>query len=108
MKGRFPRLKKMLADGGYRGQKLIDEARKKLNAEFSVVLRPDESEANHGLSSSTNCLLDASMAALLLAVETLANDWKMRITDAKTAFLHPDGAKNRVCTEWTCRTGILL
>lgn len=43
MKGRFPRLKKMLADGGYRGQKLIDEAKRKLGIEFSVVLRPDES-----------------------------------------------------------------
>lgn len=42
MKGRFPRLKKMLADGGYRGQKLIDEAKRKLGIEFSVVLRPDE------------------------------------------------------------------
>lgn len=39
----IPRLKKMLADGGYRGQKLIDEAKRKLGIEFSVVLRPDES-----------------------------------------------------------------
>lgn len=43
MRGRFPRLRKMLADGGYRGQKLIDAAKAKLGAEFSVVLRPDES-----------------------------------------------------------------
>ena len=43
MRGSFPRLKKLLADGGYKGQKLIDEARQKLNAEFTVVLRPDES-----------------------------------------------------------------
>ena len=40
MRGSFPRLKKILADGGYKGQKLIDEAKEKLNAEFSVVLRP--------------------------------------------------------------------
>lgn len=43
MRGCYPRLKKILADGGYKGQKLIDAARKKLGAEFSVVLRPDQS-----------------------------------------------------------------
>ena len=43
MRGCFPRLKKILADGGYKGQKLIDAVRKKLGAEFTVVLRPDES-----------------------------------------------------------------
>ena len=43
MKGCFPRLKKILADGGYKGQKLIDAARQKLGADFTVVLRPDES-----------------------------------------------------------------
>ena len=43
MRGCFPRLKKILADGGYKGQKLIDDARTKLGAEFKVVLRPDES-----------------------------------------------------------------
>ena len=43
MKGCFPRLKKMLADGGYKGQKLSDTVRQKLGAELSVVLRPDES-----------------------------------------------------------------
>ena len=43
MKGCFPRLKKMLADGGYKGQKLVDAVRQKLGAEFTVVLRPDES-----------------------------------------------------------------
>ena len=43
MRGNFPRLKKILADGGYKGQKLIDDARTKLGAEFKVVLRPDES-----------------------------------------------------------------
>lgn len=43
IKGSFPRLKKILADGGYKGQKLVDTARQKLGAEFSVVLRPDES-----------------------------------------------------------------
>mgnify|MGYP004526569793 FL=1 len=41
MKGSFPRLKKMLADGGYKGQKLADTIRQKLGAEFTVVLRPD-------------------------------------------------------------------
>ena len=43
MQGCFPRLKKILADGGYKGQKLIDAVRQKLGAEFTVVLRPDES-----------------------------------------------------------------
>ena len=43
MRGNFPRLKKILADGGYKGQKLIDDARTKLGAEFKVVLRPYES-----------------------------------------------------------------
>lgn len=43
MRGCYPRLKKILADGGYKGQKLIDAARQKLGAEFSVVLRPDQS-----------------------------------------------------------------
>ena len=43
MRGCFPRLKKILADGGYMGQKLIDAVRQKLGAEFTVVLRPDES-----------------------------------------------------------------
>ena len=43
MKGCFPRLKKMLADGGYKGQKLSDTVRQKLDAELTVVLRPDES-----------------------------------------------------------------
>lgn len=41
MKGSFPRLKKMLADGGYKVQKLADTIRQKLGAEFTVVLRPD-------------------------------------------------------------------
>lgn len=43
MRGCYPRLKKILADGGYKGQKLIDAARQKLAAEFKVVLRPDQS-----------------------------------------------------------------
>jgi len=43
MKGCVPRLKKMLADGGYKGQKLSDTVRQKLGAELTVVLRPDES-----------------------------------------------------------------
>jgi len=40
---KFPRLKKILADGGYRGDKLKETARKKLGCQFEVVLRPDES-----------------------------------------------------------------
>ena len=32
-----------MADGGYKGQKLIDTVKQKLGAEFTVVLRPDES-----------------------------------------------------------------
>ena len=44
MKGCFPRLKKMLADGGYKGQKLADTVRQKFGAELTVVLRPDESQ----------------------------------------------------------------
>ena len=43
MKGCFPRLKKILADGGYMGQKLIEAVKQKLGAEFTVVLRPNES-----------------------------------------------------------------
>ena len=43
MQGCFPRMKKILADGGYKGQKLIDTVKQKLGAEFTVVLRPDES-----------------------------------------------------------------
>ena len=43
MRGRFPHLKKILADGGYRGRKLAEEAEKKLGAELKIVLRPDES-----------------------------------------------------------------
>lgn len=43
MKGCFPRLKKMLADGGHKGQKLVDAVRQKIGAEFTVVLPPDES-----------------------------------------------------------------
>lgn len=46
MKGCFHRLKKMLADGGYKGRKLADTVRQKLGAEFTVVLRPDESRRN--------------------------------------------------------------
>ena len=43
MAGRFPRLKKILADGGYRGETLSDTVRKTLGCELSIVLRPDES-----------------------------------------------------------------
>lgn len=37
----FPRLKKIIADGGYRGK--LAEFVKELGWELSVVLRPDES-----------------------------------------------------------------
>ncbi len=40
---RFPLLKKILADGGYKGRDLVDAARKELGCEFSVVTRQDES-----------------------------------------------------------------
>ena len=40
---KFPRLRKILADGGYRGDKLKEMARKTLGCQFEVVLRPDES-----------------------------------------------------------------
>ena len=40
---KFPRLKKILADGGYRGDALKEMARKKLGCQLEVVLRPDES-----------------------------------------------------------------
>ena len=43
MSGRFPRLKKILADGGYRGKALSEKVRKTLGCELSIVLRPDES-----------------------------------------------------------------
>ena len=43
MAGRFPRLKKILADGGYRGETLADKIKKTLGCELSIVLRPDES-----------------------------------------------------------------
>lgn len=39
---KYPRLRKILADGGYRGEELAEEA-KRYGWELSVVLRPDES-----------------------------------------------------------------
>ena len=36
MKGCFPRLKKMLADGGYKGRKLADTVRQKLGASLPL------------------------------------------------------------------------
>ena len=38
-----PRLKKILADGGYRGEELKEMVRKTLGCKLEVVLRPDES-----------------------------------------------------------------
>ena len=43
MADRFPRLKKILADGGYRGEALSDKVMKTLGCELSIVLRPNES-----------------------------------------------------------------
>ena len=42
MRWRFLRLKRILADGGYKGRELVDYTRQKLGAEPRVV-RPDES-----------------------------------------------------------------
>lgn len=42
MAGAFPRLKKLLADGGYAGERLVTLAKKELNARFEVVTRRDE------------------------------------------------------------------
>jgi putative transposase len=43
MQGRFPRLRRILADGGYLGEQLIRLARSCLNATWKVVTRKDES-----------------------------------------------------------------
>ena len=40
---KFPRLKKILANGGYRGDELKEMVRKTLGCQLEVVLRPDES-----------------------------------------------------------------
>ena len=40
---KFPRLKKILADGGYRGDELKETVCKTLGCQLEVVLRPDES-----------------------------------------------------------------
>jgi len=42
MKGAFPRLKKILGDGGYAGARLVKLLQKHLKAEFEVVTRSDE------------------------------------------------------------------
>jgi putative transposase len=42
MKGKFPRLKKILADGGYLGERLIQLARSCLRCSFEVVTRKEE------------------------------------------------------------------
>ena len=42
MEGAFPRLKKILGDGGYAGARLVKLTRKHLKAEFEVVTRSDE------------------------------------------------------------------
>jgi putative transposase len=40
---KFPRLRKILADGGYRGDELRETNRRMLGCQLEVVLRPDES-----------------------------------------------------------------
>lgn len=40
--GRYPRLKKILADGGYSGERLAQLAQTELGIEFEVVKRIDE------------------------------------------------------------------
>ena len=40
---KFPRLRKILADGGYRGEELKELVHKTLGCNLEVVLRPDES-----------------------------------------------------------------
>ena len=40
---KFPRLKKIIADGGYRGDELKEKVQRTLGCKLEVVLRPDES-----------------------------------------------------------------
>ena len=42
IKGKFPRLKKILADGGYTGERLFNLARSCLKVAFEIVTRGDE------------------------------------------------------------------
>ena len=63
MKGCFPRLKKMLADGGYKGRKLADTVRQKLGAEFTVVLHPDESPKKFSVLP-LRCIVERSFSWL--------------------------------------------
>lgn len=46
MKGKLPRLKKILADAGYQGEELIHLARRSLHAVFEVVKRAEEAGFN--------------------------------------------------------------
>lgn len=61
--GLLPRLKKMLADGGYKGRKLADTVRQKLGAEFTVVLRPDESPKKFSVLP-LRCIVERSFSWL--------------------------------------------
>lgn len=40
--GKFPRLKKILADGGYRGEQLKNKVKAMLGCDLEVVLRSDQ------------------------------------------------------------------
>jgi transposase len=42
MRGVFPRLKTLLGDGGYAGERLVKLTRRHLKADFEVVTRSDE------------------------------------------------------------------
>ena len=43
LKYRFERMSKIYADGGYRGDELVEELKKKLHYELEITLRSDKS-----------------------------------------------------------------
>ena len=42
MKAKFPRLEKILADGGYKGETLATHIQNELGCKIEIALRPDE------------------------------------------------------------------
>lgn len=73
MRVKYPKLKKILADGGYKGQKLMDAVKDKLDAELNVVLRPGESSKKFSARR-----YDGLSNALLLGSKTSdASQWTM-------------------------------